>query len=386
MTSSSDTTIDLLRRLVAIDTQNPGSPELPAIELLADALRQSGFAVDIDEFLPGRANVTARLENGPGPTLAFNTHVDVVPHGEGWTDSPLSLTERDGRLYGRGACDAKGQAAVMVEAMRRLAADRETWSGTLMGVFVADEEVGSAGARHFAATTAPGSIDYAIIGEPTGNRPVIAHKGSLRPIVRVRGKTAHSGTPDLGINAIYQAAKLIDHVERTHPEIRQRTHPLVGNASLTITRIHGGHADNVVPEGCDIMLDRRLIPGETDAGVKHELAEIVTRAGEALGFEAEIVEYKPTTGGAAETPADHLIVRTALAVCSEAVGETIEAGGFQGGCDMVHFAGLGTDCVVIGPGSLAVAHQPDEFVPIDELLQAVDIHREMVRRLLPRQA
>src|SRR5476649_1607064 len=186
-----------LALLVAINTENPPGREREAAELIAGLLADAGFDLTLSEYLPGRTNVVARLENGAGPCLAFNTHIDVVPAGTGWRQDPFTLTERDGKLYGRGACDAKGPLVAMLEAMRMLAAQPATWRGTLMGIFVADEEVASEGAK-FYVRDAPAHIDYAVIGEPTANATYSAHKGSLRPLVRVHGVTAHSGTPELG--------------------------------------------------------------------------------------------------------------------------------------------------------------------------------------------
>ncbi|MGH6953912.1 MAG: M20/M25/M40 family metallo-hydrolase, partial [Alphaproteobacteria bacterium] len=183
-----------LERLVALDTENPPGRELEAARFLAAELESLGLSVDSKEFSPGRANVWGRLENGPGPVFCFNSHIDVVPAGEGWSRAPFKLVEQDGRLYGRGACDAKGPIVAMLEAARLLAAAADSWRGTLLLVFVADEEVASLGAKDYVKDK-PG-IDFAVIGEPTSNAPVIAHKGSLRPIVRVAGRTAHSGTPE----------------------------------------------------------------------------------------------------------------------------------------------------------------------------------------------
>lgn len=369
-----------LARLVALDTANPPGCEIEAARRLADELAICGCEVRVDELAPGRANVVGVLRNGAGPTLAFNSHLDVVPAGEGWSFDPFALTEADGRLYGRGACDAKGPIAAMVEAAGMLAADRAAWRGTLMAAFVADEEVGSVGARSFVETAPP--IDFVVVGEPTGNAPVIAHKGSLRPIVRVEGRSAHSGTPDLGVNAILGAGRLLDRVARLHRDLAARRHPLVGAASLTVTRIAGGVADNVVPDSCVMMLDRRLIPGETEAGAVAEIEAMLRAAAVEEGVTAAIASFQATTGGAAETPADHPLAAAALAAC--AANGTIEPqfGGFGGGCDLVHFRGIGAAGVVVGPGDLAVAHKPDEFVPIAELVAAAAIYRDIALRML----
>ena len=136
-----------LAALIAIDTQNPPGHEARAAYYVRDLLAAEGFEVSFQEYKPGRINVVSRMENGAGPTFAFNTHMDVVPVGEGWSSDPFSLREEGGRLYGRGACDCKGPLASMLEAMRMLKARRAGWSGTLLGVFVADEEIASEGAK-----------------------------------------------------------------------------------------------------------------------------------------------------------------------------------------------------------------------------------------------
>jgi acetylornithine deacetylase/succinyl-diaminopimelate desuccinylase family protein len=370
-----------LAGLVAIDTQNPPGNELEAAAFVVHALSLSGFEHAFDSIAPGRSNVIMRLANGDGPVFAFCTHMDVVPAGDGWTGDPFRLRESDGRLHGRGACDAKGALAAMLEAMRMLAECRTAWRGCLLGVFVCDEEVGSAGARRFAAGEP--KIDFTVIGEPTGNRVIIAHKGSLRPIVRVHGRAAHSGTPEAGHNAIFNAARLCGLIEAFHAKhLKGRSHPLVGSASLTVTRIHGGVADNIIPDQCELLLDRRLIPGEEEADAVGEIHRILDEARERFGVRAEIAGSKPTTGGAAATPPEAPIVAAALAATLRHGVPHHIPGGFQGACDLVHFRNIGASGVVLGPGSLEVAHKADEFVSAQELSEASAIYRDIALAML----
>jgi succinyl-diaminopimelate desuccinylase len=365
-----------LERLVACKTENPPGRESDAAGFLANLLTAEGLDVTIDEYKPGRTNLVARLENGAGPVFAFNTHMDVVPVGEGWSSDPFRVRESNGNLYGRGTCDAKGPLIAMVEAIRMLTAARSAWSGTLLGVFVADEEMASEGAKLYASRRP--KIDYAVIGEPTSNGTVIAHKGSLRPRVRIYGVSAHSGTPELGENAIYQAARFIGLVESHHEAVvRHRKHPLVGSASLTVTRAEAGVADNIIPERCDLLLDRRTVPGEDENVVKAELSALLDLAKKQAGVRAEILNYKPTTGGATETAAEHPIVIASLAASRRHGARIVEPQGFQGACDLVHFRTAGAQGTVIGPGSLAVAHKPDEFVPVDEFVASSLIYRDV---------
>lgn len=370
-----------LAEIIAIRTENPPGDETEAAAYIAALTKAAGFETALAEYRPGRFNVEARLENGSGPVFAFNTHMDTVPAGDGWSGDPFVLRERSGNLYGRGACDCKGPLISMVEALRLLAADRSSWSGTLLGVFVGDEEIASEGAKFYAASRP--KIDFAVVGEPTSNTTFAAHKGSLRPVIRVHGVSAHSGTPHLGENAVYRAGQLLGLVEQHHETVvGKRTHPLVGQASLTVTRILGGHADNVLPGSCDLLLDRRMVPGEDEEAVKREIAALLSLARERFGVRAEIVDYKATTGGATETATDRPVVQASLAACRAHGVENPGPFGFQGGCDLVHFRSIGAEGTVIGPGDLSVAHKPDEFVPEAEFVTSSLIYRDVAKAML----
>ena len=364
----------LLERLVAIDTQNPPGRETEAAALLASELEAIGFATEIRPLAEGRANVVGRIDNGAGPCFAFNSHMDTVPAGGGWTSDPFRLTERDGKLFGRGACDAKGPVVAMVEAGRLLASQRDSWRGTLVLMFVADEEIDGGGSRALAKQQP--KPDLIVIGEPTNNAVFAAHKGCLRPLIRAKGKAAHSGRPELGVNAILAASRLMSLFDARDRELRAQTHPLVGHASLSVTRIAGGIGDNVIPENCEIVLDRRLLPGETLDAALDDLHALLTRAKRDHGVEAEIAAIR-TRAGSAETALDDPLVTNAVAI-SRAHGVTFpQPGGLTGGCDLVHFHDVGAVGIVLGPGSLDVAHQPDEYVPKDDLARAALIYRDI---------
>ena len=384
--SSLDTTpdrerlIETLASLVAANTENPPGREIEAARYLARELTGLGFSVDLQEIAEGRPNVAARLDNGPGPVFAFNSHMDVVPAGSGWTSDPFRLRRHNGRLFGRGACDAKGPIAGMIEAIRMLCASSDRWSGTLLAVFVVDEEVASRGARAFVENRP--KIDLCVVGEPTSNTVVIAHKGSMRPVVRVKGIPAHSASPDKGDNALYRAASLLQMIEKRHRALSASTHPLLGSPSLTVTRVHGGHADNVVPESCDLLLDRRMIPGESEDDVRAQFENLLAEARALHGVDAEIVEYRPTTGGATETKSDEPVVISALVAAQRNGVHDHTLHGLQGACDLVHFRSVGAQGIVLGPGALDVAHKPDEFVPEDELIASSLIYRDTFLDLL----
>ncbi|MCC6889221.1 MAG: M20 family metallopeptidase [Hyphomicrobiales bacterium] len=372
-----------LAELVACNSENPPGREVEAAHYVAVALSGVGLTVAWQEFAQGRPNIAARFDNGAGPVFAFNSHLDVVPAGSGWSGDPFRLRRANGRLIGRGACDAKGAIAGMVEAVRMLCAMRERWSGTLLAVFVADEEVASRGARRFVAERP--QIDLCLVGEPTSNTVVIAHKGSMRPLVRVHGVPAHSASPDRGDNALYRAARLLLMIEDEHRALSGVSHPLLGSPSLTVTRMAGGHADNVVPESCDLLLDRRMIPGESEHRVQARFEALLREAKSRHGVEAEIVDYRPTTGGATETDASEPVVRCALAAAQRHGVQDLAVHGLQGACDLVHFRSIGAQGIVLGPGTLDVAHKPDEYVPEDELIASSLIYRDTVLALMRRE-
>ncbi|MGH6929268.1 MAG: M20 family metallopeptidase [Dongiaceae bacterium] len=368
----------LLAGLVGFASENPPGREAEVALFLGAHLKALGFAVETPEVAPGRRNVVARFDNGDGPMLAFNSHLDVVPAGGGWTGDPFRLAERDGRLYGRGACDAKGSIAAMVEAMTLLKTARAGWQGRLIGVFVADEEVGSSGARRFVADHPP--VDRVVVGEPTSLATVSAHKGVLRPRIRITGKSAHSGMPELGENAIIAAGRLMALFTEEDGRLRKILHPLCGKASLTVTRIDGGVADNVVPASCELVIDRRVLPGETREQVEGEVRDLLDRARRDYGVRSEIVGFSSTAGGC-ETPISDPVVTAAVESCARHGVRRNGPLGFMGGCDLVHFTAVGSRGIVLGPGALDVAHQPDEFVPADELGTAAAIYRDLMLRL-----
>ena len=283
---------DCLAALVACRTENPPGDETAPARLLAERLGAFGFDVALQEVAAGRLNLVASLGDARTPCLALNSHLDTVPAGPGWLADPFRLRAEGDRLVGRGACDAKGSVAAMAEAALLLAACRDRWSGRLVVAFVADEEIGSTGAKRFAAEH-PG-VERIVVGEPTGLRVVSAHKGCLRPRIRVHGRSAHSGTPQLGENAILGAHRLIGLFEAEDRRLRGLAHPLVGPASLSVTRIAGGLADNVIPDACELTVDRRALPGESAETVLPEIEAILARAREEAGVRAEILSFSST--------------------------------------------------------------------------------------------
>jgi acetylornithine deacetylase/succinyl-diaminopimelate desuccinylase family protein len=372
--------IELLRSLVRVNTENPPGNELELAEVLADWLRRQGIAATIDEFEPGRANLTAQARGSRrGRTLMLNTHMDVVPAGAGWAKSPFGAELEDGVIHGRGAADSKGSLAAMAAAMVALANDPQGFPGVIQLGAVADEEVDSRGVRRLLQMARPEAV---IVGEPTELRLMTAHKGSLRPVVEVVGRSAHAALPDRGLNAVEGVAALLARLGALRARLERRTHPLVGRPTVVPVLIAGGEAPNMVPRSCRVTFDRRLVPGEAQPAVIAEFeAWLADFEHESGGMTARIVALAPSTGGPSETAAEHSFVRACQAGLAKA-GLSPELAGLIVNCDMTHFRGAGIPAVVCGPGSPEAMHVRDEHLAVEALERAVTAYTEMARHWL----
>ncbi|HEX4211821.1 MAG TPA: M20 family metallopeptidase [Candidatus Dormibacteraeota bacterium] len=355
---------EILADLVRLPSRNPVDGEAAVAAYVAGLLRGLGLDVETPEALPGRTNVIGRWRGtGGGPALAFNTHMDTVPEGEGWSRGPFDGATIEGRLYGRGSVDAKGPLAAFLAAVEALVRSDVRLRGDLVITAVVDEETCSTGAR---ALVRDLRADLAVVGEPTELAVAIAHRGSFRPVIAVRGRTAHSSRPAEGVNAVYQALPVIDALRR-YADGLTRGHPLCGRSSAAVTLLHAGVGENVIPDRCEITLDRRLVPGEDEESVRAEIEEVVAGARRSHpGLEAAIERSLATTGGPSELPEGHPLVGLALDAV-EAAGGTRRVSGMSGACDMTHFRSAGIPCLVVGPGSSSQAHQPDEHMELDQL-------------------
>jgi len=367
---------DLTRELVRCGSENPppaGTDVESAVAgVLAAACEARGLDVRVEEAAPGRPNLIARAGPSDVPGLLLLAHTDTVPIGDGWTVPPLGGTVSGGRVYGRGTTDMKGGIAASVVAMaalRRAAAETGAHPPPVTLAAVADEEETGIGARAF--TASGGRYTAAIVPEPTEMQTIRACRGDCYVEVEVHGTAAHAGDPDTGANAIYGAARFIEAVRALHEDHRARPHPLLGPKTWNVGLVHGGSGTAVVPDGCRISVDRRLLPGETGAGAAAELAEILAALRlDDLGLTATSWLAMEMPGF--ETPADHPLVRTAHAASVTAGAPAREVGGWTAACDGGFVArDMGVPAIVLGPGSVVdQAHRPDESVSIDELAVA----------------
>jgi acetylornithine deacetylase len=375
---------EVLARLVGFDSTSRNS-NLPIADFLCEYLDRPGARIARNPSADGtKTNVIAWL--GPEPAdqettrrgLVLSGHMDVVPaEEEGWRHDPFSLADEGDRLVGRGSCDMKGFLALAANLFAE--ADPRSWGAPLALVFTYDEEVGTLGAKRLtesfpAAERLPRS---AIIGEPTSLRVARTHKGHTKLRVTLHGVSAHSGYPHLGANAIEPAGRVIVALTALRHRLEAETapnrdlFPEVPYVPLNVGTVHGGSAINVVPDRCAVEVGFRPLPGITS----EELIERVSRAAReaAAPFEPEIELLSDSPPMLLdEASAIHRHLR---AITGQDTGASVsfatDAGWLQR---------LGMDCAIFGPGSIEVAHKPNEYLPKDEFAAARGLLERTIMR------
>jgi len=364
----------LTRALVAVDSRNPslapdGPGEGAVAELLARVLREWGFAVDLLEALPGRPNLLARIGGGHGGrSLLLNGHLDTLGV-EGMTHAPHDPIIRDGRLYGRGACDMKAGIAAMCAAAAHAAAAIDL-GGEVIIAAVADEEYASAGTR---ALLAMGITAHAaVVTEPTRLALCPAHRGFAWADITVAGRAAHGSRYDVGVDAITHAGLLLAELHAYEQEVlTTRTHPLLGRASLHAGTIHGGIGPSTYPDRCTFNVERRTLPGEQGADLGRELDAAIARVRARVpSFQAEYVLGVGQAANDVSLEEPHVV---ALRTACTAAGEAASIEGLSCWTDAALFTAAGIPAVCFGPGDIALAHAAEEYVPVDEIARATNV-------------
>jgi acetylornithine deacetylase/succinyl-diaminopimelate desuccinylase-like protein len=357
-------TEQLLAELIALPSVNPAflpprhplAGEKNAADFLAATAARAGLEVELQKVLPGRANIIARLlpKDKIRQTILLAPHLDTV----GADGTQFIPQRKNGRLHGRGACDTKGSVAAMLAALCELAnAKSRPLETEIVFAGLIDEEHAQAGSRALAASGF--KADLAIVGEPTKLQVVTAHKGSLWLELATRGHAAHGATPHLGKNAVHEMARIVDVLETDYAaQLKQRKHKLLGAGTVNVGTISGGTQPNIVPDGCVISIDRRTLPGETEAGVRREITALL----QAKKLSAKISSTKLAPALPLETDFKLPLVQTFL----RAAGQKKPLG-VDYFCDAAVLSAGGIPSVVFGPGDIAQAHTADEWISLAEL-------------------
>jgi acetylornithine deacetylase len=362
--------LGLARALVRIPSVNPlleagGTGESGAARSAAAWLQGWGFESELEEVAPERFNVVARHPpegaRVPGRTLLFNGHLDTVGVS-GMVVPPFAGDVRDGRLYGRGACDMKGGVAALLSASASLA--RTGHQGTLIVALTADEEHASVGMQALVA----GGIraDAAVVCEPTELTVMPAHKGFVWLRVVFRGRAAHGSRPDVGIDAVRHAALYVAALDGLAQKLAGTPpHPLLGRPSFHVGTIQGGSAPSVYPGSCEVVLERRMLPGEDDADVEREFLAVLNALKEHVP-EVDATLERTLSRPGTEVGVGAPLVRGLLgAAAAEGVEPRVE--GMTAWVDAALLNEVGIPAVCFGPGSIAKAHSADEWAPVSEI-------------------
>ncbi|HSM59221.1 MAG TPA: ArgE/DapE family deacylase [Longimicrobiales bacterium] len=371
--------VGLARALVRIPSVNPvlatgGDGEGVIASTCAEWLSGWGYDVRVDEVAPGRCNVVGTLE-GRGPGLLLNGHLDTVGV-EGMTVDPFGGEIRDGRLWGRGACDMKGGLAALLAAAHRLS--RGGPRPPLVVALTADEEHASLGMD--ALVRSGVRADLAVVCEPTSLRVMPAHKGFVWVRALFRGRAAHGSRPEQGIDAIRHAGLFLAALDELAAELAARpAHALLGQGSLHAGTIQGGSAESVYPERCELLLERRTLPGERPEAVVREfrgVLERLSRREAALDASLEMTLERPGT----EVPEEARVVR-GLLDASAARGVVPVVEGMTAWVDAAFLNEAGVPAVCYGPGDIAQAHSADEWISVDEIRTCADVLETFARAL-----
>jgi acetylornithine deacetylase len=370
--------LDLLEELVAIDSTS-SRPNGPVLDLLEPLLSAQGFScVRLryeDAAGVAKQNLLATPARHAGAEqseLVLVGHTDCVPFDAGWTEA-LQLTERDGKLFGRGACDTKGFIACAVVAAERTRA--ATLPKPVGLVFTADEEVGCVGAKKLVDEQFL-RARYAVVGEPTQLEPIRAHKGYCLAEVEVVGKEGHSAYPDSGASAIFGAARLVQKLEAfAHGALAAQTDVRFSPpfTTLNVGVIQGGKAKNIIPGSCRFTLEWRPVPTQPVGDVPKELLRLIEECKrESPGFQARVTVLREDAG--VDTSEHSELVRFLSLEASKAPGTVAF------GTEAPLLTALGAEAVVFGPGDIRVAHQTGEFVPVLDLLACEAILERTILR------
>ncbi|MCG8036095.1 MAG: acetylornithine deacetylase [Candidatus Thiodiazotropha taylori] len=372
--------IEMMSRLIGAASVSSVNPEWDmgngaVIELLDSWFRALGFETEILAVpgRPGKFNLIASYGRG-SDGLVLSGHTDTVPFDEDkWSSDPLKLSEREQRLYGIGTADMKGFFAVILEAVRELPLDQ--LKKPLVIVATADEESDMCGAKSLLELHRQLGR-HAVIGEPTGLKPVRMHKGVSMESIVLTGQSGHSSNPQLGRNALEGMQLVLGEVLNWRTDLQRRfKNPAfeIDVPTLNLGHIHGGDNPNRICGKCELQFDLRPLPGMDLQLLRAELSERIESCLYDSGLEWH---YKPLFDGipAVETPAEAAIVKAVERFTDS------QAGAVAFGTEAPYLNSMGMETVICGPGSIDQAHQPDEYIPLEHIQPAINLIQSLIRK------
>ena len=366
---SSQDAIALTKSLLRFDTVNPPGRERDCARYAGAMLQEWGFSVQFFEYEEGRTSVVARAGGSDGKApLCLTGHLDVVPLGSrAWTKDPFSGEADGDRLYGRGSSDMKAGVAAILIALKGFS-NKLTNTPGIVAVLTAAEEGGCIGSKKLAETQLLGRAGAMIVGEPTSNYPLVGHKGSVKFHATFSGVSAHGSMPQLGVNAIYKAAKAITKLEEFKFGVPE--HPVMGLPTMNVGTFEGGSGVNLVPDLARIGVDIRTVPGTDHEALLSRLGNLLTEAKITVFADSQSVWTEP----------DDEWVQRVFAICQPILKEKPVARTAPYMTDAANLRKVyaGAPTVVLGPGEAAMAHQTDEYCNMERIRQSVQIYEEII--------
>jgi len=364
--------LELTRELVRMDTMNPPGAEEEAVSHLGRLLENAGFRTTYSEYAPGRTSLVARLSGAPTgkPAICFAGHIDTVPLGaRAWTRDPFAADINNGKMYGRGTTDMKGGVAAYVTAAIELAR-KPRGKADIVLVIAAGEETGCTGSAHLAQRKILGSAGAMVIAEPTSNYPIMGHKGALWLEVETVGITAHGSMPELGVNAIYKAARAISKIEKLEFEVA--AHPQLGRSTVNVGTVTGGLNLNSVPDQAQFTVDARTVP-------EHDHPRILTGLQTYLGEDVTVKRIVDLQG--VWTEMSEPFIELVCRLITPMIGEipTPRGAPYFTDASVLKPAYGEPPTVILGPGDMRMAHQTDEYCETREIETAAAVYYDLAR-------
>ncbi|MGX7107539.1 ArgE/DapE family deacylase [Hutsoniella sourekii] len=351
--------------------------------MIQPVLEEAGFHCHRVVFAgdPTRAQLLATL-NGQeaGRVLGFSGHTDVVPVGQvKWRTDPFQATETDGKLYGRGTADMKAGLVAQIAAATQIAKEKIPFKGQIKLLITAAEEVGLQGAGELTKAGYANDLDGLVIGEPTDLQIATAHKGVFWLQVKTFGQSSHSSRPHQGVNAIDH---LILAIQAIQAELDlEANDPIVGPSTLSLNHIGGGNGNNVVPDHAEALFDIRTIASQDTQAIYNQAQTILDK----LATQVEAFQYELTVEAdvkAVSTPRDSdLVQATESALTTQQ--QPIDYSSFSGGTDASQFTQAGDfPIIIIGPGKMDMAHQPNEYVDLQDFYTMIQVYKDLALNFL----
>ncbi len=368
-------TLNYLKRLIAVPTENPPGNEVLAANYIKEELEKAGIIPEIQPISRSRANIIARIGDPNRHTIILNGHLDVVPAGKGWDTEPYKAIIKDGYCYGRGSSDMKGGLAAMLTAFINIYLMTSLSNICLILAFTCDEEINGTGTKAFLEQYAPAAGSSVIIGEPTNMAVDIAHRGVVRFKLKVYGRQAHSAFPEQGCNAVQALCRLVNSAEKYHQQRQKQIFPLLPPPTVSCTVFCGGEKDNIIPPYAECLIDCRTIPGDTSGSLKRELESVLNQTSLPGGATYELEPYVEMPPGV--TDINCKTVTLAKCVCEQS-GMTIPVKDFPACSDLPLFTSAGHETVLWGPGDINEAHAVNEKIDLMQVYKMASLYQKFI--------